>query len=266
MVIDAVVLECDEMADVKWIKITTDIFDDEKILLIESMPDADAIIVIWFKLLCFAGKQNNSGVFLMNGSIPYTDEMFATVFRRKVTTVKMALEVFERFGMITRLDDVVTIPKWGKHQSLDQLEAKREYMREYMAEYRQKQKQITCKTNCKDNVSHLDKEEEKEIEKNRNIYTSHFEQFWSIYPRKSEKAKAYKAYNARLKDGFSEDELLIAAKAYSAECKKDRREQKYIKLGATFLSASTPFTDYLSNYSEKGGAVVGTQSASSFKL
>ena len=43
------------MADVKWIKITTDIFDDEKILLIESLPDAYAIITCWFKLLCLAG-------------------------------------------------------------------------------------------------------------------------------------------------------------------------------------------------------------------
>ena len=67
------------MAEVKWIKIVTDIFDDEKILLIESMPDADSIIVIWFKLLCLAGRQNNSGVFLMNGRIPYTDEMLATL-------------------------------------------------------------------------------------------------------------------------------------------------------------------------------------------
>lgn len=60
------------MSDVKWIKITTDIFDDEKILLIESMPDADSIIVIWFKLLCLAGKMNNSGVFTLNDSLPYT--------------------------------------------------------------------------------------------------------------------------------------------------------------------------------------------------
>ena len=49
--------------DVKWIKIVTNIFDDEKILLIESMPEADSIIVIWFKLLCMAGKQNNKGIF-----------------------------------------------------------------------------------------------------------------------------------------------------------------------------------------------------------
>ena len=51
------------MADVKWIKILTDIFDDEKILLIETLPEDDSIIVIWFKILCLAGKQNNSGSF-----------------------------------------------------------------------------------------------------------------------------------------------------------------------------------------------------------
>ena len=61
------------MTEVKWIKIVTDIFDDEKILIIESMPEADAMIVIWFKLLCLAGKQNNSGVFTINNRIAYTD-------------------------------------------------------------------------------------------------------------------------------------------------------------------------------------------------
>ena len=72
--------------EVKWIKVVTDIFDDEKILMIETLPECDTIIVIWFKLLCLAGKQNNSGVFQM-GRIPYTDEMFATIFRRPLNTV-----------------------------------------------------------------------------------------------------------------------------------------------------------------------------------
>ena len=80
------------MAEVKWIKIVTDIFDDEKILLIESMPEHDAIIVIWFKLLCMAGKTNNSGVFTLNDKIAYTDEMLATIFRRPKTTVQLALK------------------------------------------------------------------------------------------------------------------------------------------------------------------------------
>ena len=43
--------------ELKWIKLCVNIFDDEKIALIESMPDADSIIVIWFKILCLAASR-----------------------------------------------------------------------------------------------------------------------------------------------------------------------------------------------------------------
>lgn len=166
------------MADVKWIKVTTDIFDDEKILLIESLPDADAIIVIWFKLLCLAGKTNNSGIFMLNDRIAYTNQMLATIFRRKESVVNMALTTFEQFGMIEIVDDVITIPNWGKHQNLDQLELKRDYMKNYMKEYRAKQqKQISCKTNSKANSktnvseAEVDKEVDKDIDKSSTVPT-----------------------------------------------------------------------------------------------
>lgn len=132
------------MADVRWIKITTDIFDDEKILLIESLPDADAIITIWFKLLCLAGKMNNGGVFLMNNRIAFTDKMLATIFRRKETTVQLALKTFEEYGMIEVLDGVISIPNWDKHQNIDAMEKMREQTRERVAKYREKQKRIEC--------------------------------------------------------------------------------------------------------------------------
>ena len=130
-------------SDVKWIKITTDIFDDEKILLIESLPDSYAIITVWFKLLCLAGKQNNSGVFMM-GRIAYTDKMLATIFRMKESSVTMALQTFQQFGMIEIVDGVITIPNWGKHQNLEQLEERRKYQREYQKEYRKKQKLLAA--------------------------------------------------------------------------------------------------------------------------
>ena len=159
------------MADVKWIKITTDIFDDEKIILIESLPDAYAIITVWFKLLCLAGKQNNSGVFLL-GRIPYTDKMLATIFRMKETTVTMALQTFEQFGMVELVDGVITIPNWGKHQNLEQLEQRRQYQRDYQRLYRQRQKELAApeeeerKHLRKQNVNtpEEDKEEDKEKE------------------------------------------------------------------------------------------------------
>ncbi len=130
------------MAEVKWIKIVTDIFDDEKMLLIESLPDADGIIVVWFKLLCLAGKMNNSGVFVLNGKIAYTDEMLATIFRRPVNTVRLALNTFSEFGMIEIIDDVITIPNWEKHQNIDQMEKMKEQTRMRVARHREKQKML----------------------------------------------------------------------------------------------------------------------------
>ena len=130
------------MAEVKWIKLTTDIFDDEKILMIESLPSADTIIVIWFKLLAFVGKSNNNGVFMMNNRIPYTDGMLAAIFRRDEKIVKLALNTFEQFGMIEIVDSVITIPNWDKHQSLDAYEKKKERDRRLQAERRAKQKAL----------------------------------------------------------------------------------------------------------------------------
>ena len=201
------------MTNVKWIKITVNIFDDEKILLIESLPDADSIIVIWFKLLCLAGKQNNHGVFMLNDSIPYTDEMLATIFRRKVTTVKMAMETFERFGMIARIDGAVTIPNWGKHQSLDQLENRQEYMREYMRSYRQKQKSITCKVNGKINskvdVSPL--EEDKSKKENKNIYqliADMYNELCSSFPKITKLSdRRKKTIRARMNQGYTVEDF-----------------------------------------------------------
>ena len=179
-------------SDVKWIKICSDIFDDEKIMLIENLPSADSIIVIWFKLLCLAGKNNNSGVFILNDKIAYTDEMLATVFRRDINTVRLALKTFENYGMIEIVSGVYTIPNWGKYQNLDKIEQKSQYMRNYMQEYRKKQKdKIECKTisklygkvNSKTNVSsaevynkELDNKEldnkEKEIEEENDLIVS----------------------------------------------------------------------------------------------
>lgn len=177
------------MAEVKWIKITTDVFDDEKILLIESMPDSYAIITVWFKLLCMAGKQNNSGVFVM-GQIAYTDKMLATIFRMKESTVQLALHTFEQFGMIKIIDGVITIPNWEKHQNLDKMEQAKEQTRLRVAKHREKQKLLAERnvtvtqdvTQC--NADRLDKDKDLE-EDEENIVEA---------PKKEVRHK-YGAYN-----------------------------------------------------------------------
>ena len=157
------------MAEVKWIKIATDIFDDEKILLIESLPDSYAIITAWFKLLCLAGKQNNDGVFLMNDKIAYTDKMLATIFRMKESTVKLALDTFEQFEMIQKIDGAITIPKWNKHQTLDAYEKKKARDRRYQEERRARQRALIKKSSDKSFEESSDvavSEEERDIDNN----------------------------------------------------------------------------------------------------
>lgn len=155
------------MADVKWIKIATGIFDDEKILLIESMPEADAIIVIWFKLLTLAGKQNNDGVFILNDKIPYTDEMLATIFRRPLQIVRLALGVFEQFGMIEIVNDTITIPSWEKHQNIEGLDKIREQNRQRVARYRERQKQLEEPQKCNVTVTQRNALDKNRLDKNR---------------------------------------------------------------------------------------------------
>ncbi len=48
-----------------------------------------------------------------------------------------------------------------------------------------------------------------------------------------------------MRDGWSEEELLSAAKKYAEECRKNKTEKTYIKHAKTFLSESTPFLDYI---------------------
>lgn len=223
------------MSDVKWIKIATNIFDDEKIMLIESLPEADSIIVIWFKLLALAGKSNNSGVFMISEQMPYTDEMLATVFRRKESTVKLALETFERFGMIEVVDDVITIPNWGKHQNLDQLENKREYMKKYMRDYRDKQKKIACKTNCKTNSKTNVSEAEEERDKERDKDIINYQEIIDMYndtcvslPKVTALSdKRKKAIRARLRQYSVDDFKRLFEKAEASNFLKGGNERDW---------------------------------------
>lgn len=237
------------MAEVKWIKITTDIFDDEKILLIESMPDAYAIITVWFKLLCLAGKQNNSGVFLLNDTIVYTDKMLATIFRMKETTVTLALQTFEQFGMVKIVDGVITIPNWGKHQNLDSIESKRNYQREYMRNYRERQAQLVggkanSNTNSKANVSRAEIEEEKEDRYN-NIYTQIVAylnaKIGANYRDKTPKTQSL--IRARLKEGFTLDDFKTVIDKKTAEWTGTEWE-KFLRPETLF---STKFESYLNS-------------------
>lgn len=158
------------MADVKWIKIATNMFDNRKIKLIEVMPEGDAIIAIWFKLLCLAGTTNDSGTVYFTKDIPYTEEMLASIFNRPLTTVRLAIATFKKFEMVEIVDDFIQISNWEKYQNSDKLEQLKQQNRERQKRWYDKQKTLD---NNNSNVSltlgltqpnAIDKEEDKDKE------------------------------------------------------------------------------------------------------
>lgn len=159
------------MPEVKWIKLSTQMFEDEKIRLIECMPESDALLIIWIKLLTQAGKTNANGYIYLNETIPYTDEMLATIFNRPLNIVRLALRTFEEFGMIEIKDDhFITISNWEKHQNVEGLDKIRKQTRERVARHREKKRlqsgNGTCNVTVTDgNATDIDKELERDIDK-----------------------------------------------------------------------------------------------------
>lgn len=156
------------MADIKWIKITTDIFDNRKIRQIEAMPDGDTIIVIWLKLLILAGDVNDNGLVYFTKDIPYTDQLLSTQFNRPLNTIQLALRTFQQFGMIDVVDDVICVSNWEKYQNIEGMERIREQTRKRVAKHRELKRLADSNETCnvtvtQSNATDIDKD--KEIEK-----------------------------------------------------------------------------------------------------
>lgn len=253
-------------SDVKWIKITTDIFDDEKILMIESMPSADSIIVIWLKLLTFAGKQNNDGVFMMANRIAYTDEMLACIFRREINLVRLALKTFEQFGMIEIIENVITIPNWGKHQTLDAYEKKKVRDRERIAKKRAEQKALISVSpdkspdrsldvafsegeREKDKDKELDKEKKVDCQQIADLYNSICVSFPAIRTLSDSRRKAIKA---RLNTYSLEDFQTVFQNAESSSFLKGSNDRNWTATFDWLIKDSNMAKVLEGNYADKG--------------
>ncbi|WP_010529439.1 phage replisome organizer N-terminal domain-containing protein [Lentibacillus jeotgali] len=172
------------MQELKWIKLDISMFEDEKIKLIEQMPEADTILVIWVKLLAQAGKTNANGYIYLNENIPYTEEMLATIFGRPVNTVRLALKTLREFGMIhIDEDSFIHITNWENHQNVEGMERVRQQnkLRKQKQRDREKAKQIEQKSKnvtSRDNHATEEEVEEEKEEENTSTTTNNATKFY----------------------------------------------------------------------------------------
>ena len=130
------------MSEVKWIKITTDMFDNRKIKAIRKLPEGNNIILIWVMLLSLAGRCNASGMIFLTENIPYTNKMLADELDFEESIICIAIDTLEKFGMITRDENLlISVNNWAEYQSVDGMERIREQNRIRNIEYRKRRKE-----------------------------------------------------------------------------------------------------------------------------
>ena len=252
------------MADIKWIKLSVNMFDDEKIKLIRTMPEGDRIIVIWVQMLCMAGKTNDGGAVYMGQNLYYTDEMLATICDQPVNIMRLALQTLEQFGMIERQDyGLIEIYNWEKHQNIEGMEKIREQNRVRKQRQREKNQSklnnsVTSRDSHATDKNRLDKirlEESKDIlsgsdEPDRVPYSEiidHLnEKTSSQYRASGQKTKTL--IKTRFTEGFTIDDFKKVIDIKTDQWIKDSNMSKYLRPETLF---GTKFESYLNE--DKGG-------------
>ena len=158
------------MAEIKWIKLNVDMFDDEKIKIIQSMPEGDSLLVIWIKLITLAGKTNDNGYIYIADNIPYTEEMLSVIMNKPLLTIRLAIDTFTKLQMIEADKKGIYLVNFEKHQSLDKMAKIKEQTRKRVAAYREKQRLSASNEGCNVTVTQCNatdkirKEEDKKKE------------------------------------------------------------------------------------------------------
>ena len=130
------------MAEVKWIKLTTDMFDNRKIKHLRKLPEGNSIVLIWVMLLTMAGRCNASGMIFLTENIPYTPKMLADELDFEENTVQLAIKALEGLDMIVTKNGHFSIAGWDEYQNIEGMEKIREQNRIRQKRWYDKQKEL----------------------------------------------------------------------------------------------------------------------------
>ena len=213
------------MAEVKWIKLTTDMFDNRKIKYLRTLPEGNNIVLIWVMLLTMAGRCNSNGMIFLTENIPYTPKMLADELDFEESTVQLALTALENLQMVVTNNGYFTISGWTEHQNIEGMDKIREQNRKRKQVQRARQKETlligetpmsrdshVTVTQCHATDKEIEREEEREVRDNKkksvkeNSHTL-FERLlpeYNIPFSVSEKLKEWLTYKTERKEPYKE--------------------------------------------------------------
>ncbi|CUK87228.1 DnaD domain protein [Listeria monocytogenes] len=231
------------MSGIQWIKLSVNMFDDEKIKLLEKMPEGNQMLIVWIRLLALAGKTNDKGRIYLNENVPYTEDMLATLFNRDVGIIRVTLHTLQSFGMIQKTENgLIEIENWEKHQNVDGMERVREQTRKRVEKHREAMRQnriasgdskgnkecnvTSSVTVTQSNAIDIDKELDKDI--NNNNSELNFKDFWEqngfgmMLPIELEKLFAW------VDDFAGNREIVMKALEVTSEQGANKRNYAYV--------------------------------------
>ena len=253
------------MAEIQWIKLSTDIFSNRKIRQLERSTDGAQITLIWIKLLCLAGLVNDCGQVYIAEDIPYTAQLLAAEVGCKDAVAERALELFERFDMAkTNESGHIYICDWERHQNTDALDKIHKKHCEAQARYYRRQKEKSALTSALTSADapkekEKDKENNKENNKSRCTanapagespsssaephdesaaevnYTLDFEKFWKSYPVRTAKRKCFEIWQIK-KLGEKAEQIIDAVEKQKKSAAWKKENGRYIPNPQTYLT------------------------------
>ena len=197
------------MAEVKWIKLTTDMFDNRKIRHLRRLPEGNNIVLIWVMLLTMAGRCNSGGMIFLTENIPYTAKMLADELDFEENTVVLALKALEQLDMIVTDNGVFTIAGWEEYQNTDRLAEIREYNRLSKQKERAKKKllaDVNDKSMTSQSCQDIEEEKERDKEKEKEFHSFNHSSENAYIEKKVEESELEgedaEAYKRELQEGL----------------------------------------------------------------
>ena len=190
-----------------WLKLQRDFFKRHDIRIIESMPNGKDYILFYLKLL--VESIDHEGELRFSETIPYNEEMLATITNTNIDIVRSAMKVFCELNMIEVLEDNTIFMQEVEKMigSAEQDEHTRESTRNRVRAYRERQKKIIdsskkryCNVTC-NGEKDIEIDIDKDTDTNKSICVNDegqkkfdldnaFKLFFDKYPKKNRPAVA----------------------------------------------------------------------------
>ena len=236
------------MAETKrfyWLKLDRNFFKRHDIRIVEGMPNGKDYLLFYLKLMVEA--VDHEGRLRFSDTIPYDVNMLAIITNTNVDIVRSAMELLQQLKMVEILDDQ-TIFLQETAKLLGSETDKAALMRRKRAA--DKEKEMAAGNNVTTMlpaVTNCYTEKEKEIEKDKEIYTragartredtdQRFEQFWKEYPRKVGKPKAKQAFEKAVKDEETFEAVMDGLRRYKNTEQWNRDGIEFVPHPTTWLN------------------------------